>query len=176
MPFPSRPALIAALSLAMGCAAPLTAQTADTPIKVDVGNSRGICSVTIPAGENGLKLEFSIKASNLNVNAVLHNIPGEVVDAGLNAGKQPRITLMFDGNRRHELDWGAYNAGFTYRVAGGWDDPNLAADMLEDLKASSTVTFIADGRNWGPISLQAKGLLYTYLENCIVQNQQQGGN
>lgn len=169
---PHRPvALLSALAIS---AAIMPGAALAQPLKLDIGNSNGICSVGIPAGDNGLKLEFTIRKRDLNINVTLHNISGDIVNAALDEDEEPEIDLVFDGRHRFELDWGSYVAGFTYRAVGGWDDPARAADALDMLKTASNVTFVADNNKWGPISLQQKGVIFNILENCVLEAQQQG--
>lgn len=163
-------------ALALALAMPGLAHAKSQPLNVQIGDRNGICSVAVPAGENGLKLEFAIRARDFNVNVTLHNVPGDIVNAALDKGSKPDIDLIFDGGRRHELDWGEYVAGFTYRLVGGWDDAVLAADMLDELKTVSTVIFRAGDNRWGPISLQQKGVIYNILKQCVSKNLGQGNN
>ncbi|KPP94047.1 hypothetical protein [Erythrobacter sp. HL-111] len=133
----------------------------------EIGDTNGICSVGIPAGDQGLKLEFTIRVSDANVNVSMHNIDGDIVNAGLDAGRKPALALVFDGQRRHDLEWGEYVAGFTYRAVGGWDDAAKADRALGELRTSDAVTFVADRESWGPVSLQARGMAYGLLDDCI---------
>lgn len=133
----------------------------------EFSEKNGICSVGIPAGDGGLKVEFTVRVSDANTNVAMHNIDGEIVNAALDAGRKPKLALVYDGKRRHDLEWGEYVAGFTYRAVGGWDNKAKAEAALEELKASSTVTFVADRESWGPISLQAPGMAYGLLDDCI---------
>lgn len=133
----------------------------------EFSEKNGICSVGIPAGAQGLKVEFTVRVSDRNTNVSMHNIDGEIVNAALDAGRKPKLALIFDGKRRHDLEWGEYVAGFTYRAVGGWDDTAKASRALEELKSSSTVTFVADRESWGPISLQAPGMAYGLLDDCV---------
>jgi hypothetical protein len=168
MPDPARFLLLAATTpiLAAGAATAATAQQMEG-FNFEFSDRNGICTVGIPAGDRGLKLEFSIRVRDFNINVTMHNIDGAIVDAALEAEREPRIALVFDGERRHDLDWGRYVAGFTYRAFGGWDNNADAADPLDDLSKSRTVTFIADKHSWGPIPLQTKGMAYNLLDDCV---------
>ncbi|MCC5995099.1 MAG: hypothetical protein JJU18_01850 [Oceanicaulis sp.] len=156
--------------LALGAAFSAAGATAHAQLNISVTDRNGACFVAVPAGENGLRLEFSVRASDLNTNVVLHNVEGDYVNAGIESGEEPEIDLIFDGGHTHELDWGTFRAGFTYFVGGGWDEADGGHNVLRALRTASTVTFRAGDRRWENISLQTPGVAYALLENCVIQN------
>lgn len=157
-------ATAAALALTASAA---PAQTMD--FELGVSDSNGVCGVELP-GENGIKIEFSVRADNGNLNVAVHNIDAAIVDAGLDADRTPQLTLAFDTGQRFAPDLGAYRAGFTYRVLGAWSDPAAGHPALTALKTAGAVTVSVDGASYGPISTQQPGLAWQMLADCMGRN------
>lgn len=156
--------LLAALA-ATGLAGAAQAQTAD----LGVSDRNGICGVELPTAE-GPKLEISVRANNGNVNVAVHDIAGAVVDAGLAAGTEPRVTLAFDDGQSFTGDLGAWRAGFTYRVLGAWSDPAAGRPVLAALRTARSVTVSFEGHSYGPIPTQQPGLAWNLLKGCVERN------
>lgn len=148
-----------------GAAAPVSAQTAD----LGVSDRNGVCGVELPTTE-GPKLEISVRADNGNVNVAVHDIEGAVVNAGLDAGTEPRVTLTFDDGQSFTGDLGAWRAGFTYRVMGAWSDPAAGQPVLAALRTARSVTVSFEGHSYGPIPTQQPGLAWNLLKGCVERN------
>lgn len=138
-------------------------------LELGISDRNGICGVELPT-EDGLKLEFSVRADNGNVNVALHNVEGAIVDAGLDSGAQPVMTLTFDDGQVLTPDMTAYRAGFTYRIQGAWNDPAGGRSALAALRTARAVTVGVDGRDYGPISAQTRGLAWRMLAACLARN------
>ena len=161
----SRTRILLAALAAVGVAAPAGAQTAD----LGLSDRNGICGVELRTAE-GPKLEISIRANNGNVNVAMHDIAGAVVDAGLAAGTEPRVTLAFDDGQSFTSDSGAWRAGFTYRVMGTWREPAAGQPVLAALRTARSVTVSFEGHSYGPIPTQAPGLAWNLLKSCVERN------
>lgn len=158
--------LLSTLAVASLASAPgANAQTAD----LGVSDRNGVCGVELPTPE-GPKLEISVRANNGNVNVALHDIAGEVVNAGLEAGTEPRVTLAFDDGQSFTGDLGAWRAGFTYRVLGAWSDPAAGRPVLAALRTARSVTVSFEGHSYGPIPTQQPGLAWNLLKGCVERN------
>lgn len=149
-----------------------SAQTIDMTINVQTHNKNGICFVYFPLGE--LELQISVKASNNNVNVGVDDLPGDLVNAGLDKETVP-ITLELANGKKIVTDDGYYKAGFQYRVAGYWQDTANGAPLLAYLKGGQHITAKFDGHSYGPFQIQqstgtVKDYAYNWLKNCITEN------
>lgn len=163
----SRTLILLATLAAAGASAPAEARTMN--VELAVSDRNGVCGVEMPTPE-GPKLEISVRANNGNVNVAVHDIAGAVVDAGLAAGTEPRVTLAFDDGQSFTGDLGAWRAGFTYRVMGAWSDPAAGRPVLAALRTAQTVTVSFEGHSYGPIPTQAPGLAWNLLKTCVERN------
>lgn len=144
------------------------AQTTELEVNVDMISSDGVCGAVYHLGDNK-KLELTINSENFNVALAVHNLPSDLVNAGLDKPNVP-VTLVFDGGDRTTADVGIYRAGFTYKALAYWDDNQQGLAALDKLSGMSTVAVELDGQSYGPATQKPKGIGYQYIVNCLESN------
>jgi len=154
--------------LLMAAAAQASAQPTELEINVDMIASDGVCGAVYYLEDNK-KLELTINASNFNVALAVHNLPPEIVNAGLNKENVP-VTLIFDGDERTTANVGIYRAGFTYKAMAYWEDNNLGLAALDRLASMDRVSVELDGQAYGPATQKPAGIGYQYIVNCLESN------
>jgi len=162
--------LITTTLLVTGLALSGTA-TAQEKVNINVGiiNADGVCGVQYPLGEGNMKLELTVRASDLNAALAVQNVPGEIVNANIDKENVP-VTLTFDGSDTSTADVGVYQAGFHYRVAAYWSDNQVALGTLDKLAEAQTIAVSFDGYSYGPVALEPVGFGYNYILNCLRDN------
>ncbi len=153
---------IASLCLAVG---PAMRQPQQLDITVDMIVDGNICGAVYHLEDNK-RLELTINAENYNVALAVHNLPSEIVNAGLDKDNVP-VTLIFDGSERTTADVGMYRAGFTYKAMAYWEDNNQGLAALDRLSSMDTVSVELDGQSYGPATQSPAGIGYQYIVNCL---------
>ena len=162
-------------SIAALCAlatAPATAETMNFSINVETLDRNGVCLIALPR-DDGMKLEFSVRAEDANMNVMVQNVPSEWVDEG--AGQNVPITLKPNKGKTTTVPNGEYVAGFTYRVEGWGTKGKDALILLSTLKGGKTYSVDIGGRDVGTFEIQqstgpVKDYAYTWMKKCMADN------
>ena len=160
--------LSSALFVGLAATAQALGQPTQLDINVDIISSDGVCGAVYYLEDNK-KLELTINASNFNVALAVHNLPAEIVNAGLNKENVP-VTLIYNGSERTTADVGIYRAGFTYKAMAYWEDNNLGLAALDQLETMETISVEFDGQTYGPATQKPAGIGYQFILNCLESN------
>ena len=168
----ARMSAAALLTMPMAIPPIASAETFDATINVQTHNKNGICFLYFPMGEQ--QLAISVKAANGNVNVGVDDLPGDLVNAGLDKESVP-ITLELANGKTIMTDDGYYKAGFQYTVSGYWKNREHGAPLLSYLKGGKAITAKFDGHSYGPFQIQQstgpiKDYAYNWLKECVKSN------
>lgn len=131
-------------------------------------DSNGICGVGYPINDE-ITLEFRVNSENLYIDIVLQNLPGDMVNAGLDKDNVP-ITLIINDSYTSTADQGVYQAGFTYRAVANWSDVTEGYAAFDATKDMEKFEVQIDGKSFGPASVAPVGFGYNYLLDCLERN------
>lgn len=167
--------LIPIASAAVLCALagmPASAETISFSINVETLDRNGVCLIALPR-DDGMKLEFSVRAEDANLNVAVQNVPSEWVDEG--EGQNVPITIKSNKGKTTVIPNGEYVAGFTYRVDGWGTKGKDALILLSTLKGGKTYAVDVAGRDVGSFDIQqstgpTKDYAYTWMKQCMEKN------
>jgi hypothetical protein len=145
---------------------PANAQRQRLDINVDLIQGDSVCGASYRLGDNR-KLDFRINAESGFVDIAVRNLPEEVVNAGLDRDNVP-ITVIFNGDHRMTTDIGGFQAGFTYRAQGYWNDEDTGIEAIARLQNIETVSVEIDGESYGTATSEpGPDLGYNYIISCL---------
>lgn len=163
-------ATVAALCALAGV--PASAETMSFSISVETLDRDGVCLIALPR-DDGMKLEFTVRAEDANLNVAVQNVPSQWVDEG--EGQNVPITIKPNKGKTTVVPNGEYVAGFTYRADGWGTKGKDALILLSTLKGGKTYSVDVGGRDAGSFDIQqssgpVKNYAYTWMKDCMQKN------
>jgi len=147
-------------------------------INVKTSTANGLCSISVPGGnapetEKPMQLEFTLRPSDglLRIAALVNGWP-RAQEADPN--RDFPVSLKFDTQQSTASDSGGYSSGFYDRLWGIWEGGDSSNELLLLLADAQSVEVSADGLNLGQFNLQAQGMVYNWLNNCVVKQRAAG--
>ena len=135
---------------------------------VEMIDHYGVCGAVYPLGD-GKRLELTIRASDKNVALAVHNLPPEMVNAGLYKENVP-VTLVFDDRAETTADMGMYRGRLTHRIVAYWDDRRRGLKALRQLKGVRSIKVVIENRLFGPATPSQPSRGWQFIHDCLARH------
>jgi len=139
---------------------------------------RGGCIIGFKGGNapdttKPMKLEFvyRIKDGNLGANIKVNGWPKAQQE---DPNRVVPVTLVLDNGRKTVSADGGYSSGFNDRLWASWG-AEKSAEAFAMMKNAKSVHVTADGMDLGDFDLQVKGLVHSWISDCV-EKQRSGGS